>query len=271
MPIHNRYQHETVEGVRVGRFNKGINTTFIVYRFDDTLIDCGPTNQWSAVKPFVAEKSVRQLLLTHHHEDHSGNACDISRQCNITPLAPQLAIERLANGYSIPPIQKLIWGTLKPVNTQPYPDDIRLSDGSEVLPIHTPGHADDLHCFYIPQQGWLFSGDLYISKSLRYLRREENLFDLMRSINKVLQLDFEVVFCPHRGILQEGKSALKGKLDNLKELVEQIQDKAARGMSEKSITKAVMGGESMFTLVTLKDFSKLNLVRQALKVDLNKI
>ena len=269
MPIHHHYQHSGVEGIRVGRFNKGINTTFIVYRIDDTLIDCGPTNQWQVVRPFVLQKPVRQLLLTHHHEDHSGNAASVAKECNIKPFAPELARERLASGYAIPSLQKLIWGTLKPVQTDPYPAQITLSDGRTLIPVHTPGHADDLHCFHEPREGWLFSGDLYISKSLRYLRFDENLTELIASINKVLKLDFEVLFCPHRGILTDGKQALQKKSDNLTRLVEQVQGLAAKGNKAAAITDKLMGRGDWFALITFNGFSKRNLVEQALKVDLS--
>ena len=49
MAVRNTYDHEngphSVHGFRTGRFDFGINTTFIIYRLGETLIDAGPTNQ----------------------------------------------------------------------------------------------------------------------------------------------------------------------------------------------------------------------------------
>jgi glyoxylase-like metal-dependent hydrolase (beta-lactamase superfamily II) len=266
MPIRNRYQFANVEGARVGRFNMGINTTFIVYRIGDTLIDSGPSNQWRAVKSFIDEHRVTQLLLSHHHEDHSGNAVRIAKHCQLAPFAPELARKKLANGYPTPLLQKLIWGSPVPVNTDLLPNSLQLSDGSKLLPIHTPGHSKDLHCFYLPENGWLFSGDLYISKSLRYMRSDENLSQLIESIRKVLTLEFDVIFCPHRGILEKGKHALAEKLDNVLTLCANAQRLHQQGYEVGYIVKKLLGAEGALSRLTNFNFSKTNLVTQALKV-----
>ncbi len=106
MPIRERYKLGKVEGARVGRFNRGINTTFIIYRIGNNLVDCGPSNQWRAVKRFVDEQPVETILLTHHHEDHSGNAARIAKQNQITPFAPELSQKKLSGGFHTPIWQK---------------------------------------------------------------------------------------------------------------------------------------------------------------------
>ena len=61
MPIRKEYRFDNGEhsvlGTRVGRFNLGINTTFIVYRMGDTLIDTGPSNQWREVSRYWSAAS----------------------------------------------------------------------------------------------------------------------------------------------------------------------------------------------------------------------
>jgi len=266
MPIRKKYQFENVEGVRVGRLNSGVNTTFIVYRIGDTLIDAGPINQWRAVKDFVSEKPIRQLLLTHHHEDHSSNAANIAKLADIVPIAPELSQKKLREGYKTPILQKLIWGNPQPVVTQTMPDELFLEDGTKLVPIHTPGHAKDLHCFFLPEKRWLFSGDLYISKSLRYMRSDENLAQLLDSIRSVLELDFEVLFCPHRGILEEGKQALTAKLENILTLCRKAQDLKASGTETPQIVVELLGPEDMMARMTGNNFSKRNMIEEALKV-----
>lgn len=267
MPIRDRYQHAHVDGARVGRINMGINSTFIVYRIGTTLIDGGPSNQWHSVKSFITEQPVEQLLISHHHEDHSGNAANIARHCHLTPLAPELARRKLATGYPTPLLQKLTWGSPQPVQTAPLPETLNLSDGSKLVSVHTPGHAKDLHCFYLPDNGWLFSGDLYISKSLRYLRSDENLQLLIDSIRKVLTLDFRVIFCPHRGILTSGKTALQEKLDNILELCHQAKSLHRSGQSQAQIVKQLLGPEDLMSYLTQFNFSKGRLIAEALKTD----
>lgn len=266
MPVRQHYQFCGVEGVKVGRFNAGINTNFIVYRIADTLIDAGPSNQWRHVKPFVSQAPVRQLLLTHHHEDHSGNAARIAKLCHLTPKAPALAYEKLVKGYKTPLVQKLVWGSPKPVHTQALAQQEVFSNGDVIIPIHTPGHAKDLTCFYVPQQGWLFSGDLYIAKSLKYLRVDEDLSELINSLRKVLAQDFRTVFCPHAGIIEEGKQALQAKLDYLLQLCHQAQLLDKKGIEHSVITHTILGPEDRLSKISRYNLSKGNLIQGALKV-----
>ncbi len=266
MGIHQRYQLNDVDGARVGRFKGGVNTSFIVYRIGEALIDAGPANQWPAVRKFIGEQPVGKLLLTHHHEDHGGNASRIARHCGLVPFAPELSRDKLKTGYRTPVLQKLIWGSPRPVETQPLPEITVLDGGTRLQAIHTPGHAKDLHVFFLPDRGEVFSGDLYISKSLRYLRSDERLDQLTDSIRKVLALDFATLFCPHRGILENGKPSLAAKLENIITLCGQAQDLHQRGMPVENIVAELLGPEDMMARMTKYNFSKTNLIKEALKV-----
>gem|GEM_PF-372678 len=277
MTIRNHYRYDngdhTVLGTRVGRFNMGINTTFIIYRIGDTQIDTGPSNQWPQVKQIMQQQwqfpPLRQLLITHHHEDHSGNAARIAELTGITPFAPQQARDKLTHGYRTPPMQKLIWGSPRPVITQAFPEQITLSDGSPVIPVHTPGHAKDLTCFFLPEQKYLFSGDMYIARSLKHFRSDENLQQLIDSLNRLLALDFKIIFCPHRGIVEDGYQALTDKRDNLIKLCEQVQQQAKNGRTEKQIMHSLLGPEDTTSFISFGNFSKSNLIREARKVKID--
>jgi glyoxylase-like metal-dependent hydrolase (beta-lactamase superfamily II) len=273
MPIRQRYQYQhasglAVEGIRVGRVNGGPTSNFICYRIGGILIDAGPSNQWRYVKTFIEQQAVKALWLTHHHEDHSGNAARIAKLCGITPFAPELAIEKLANAYPTPIIQKVIWGSPRKVQAQVLAPNMVLEDGSPVVPVHTPGHAKDLTCFYFPEQKWFFSGDLYLAKTLKYMRSDENLAILMTSLQSVLKLDFNVVFCPHRGIDENGYQGLQEKLNFLIQLCKKAQNLHAGGQALEAITLSLLGKKGGLDRLSLGNFSKINLIREALEVDL---
>lgn len=275
MPIRQRYQYQhtsglTVDGVRVGRMKGGPTSNFICYRIAGVLIDAGPSNQWRHVKEFVQQQAVSALWLTHHHEDHSGNADRIAKLCKVTPYAPELAIKKLAKGYKTPLTQVLIWGAPRKVETQRLQATMHLEDGSPVVPIHTPGHAKDLTCFYLPEQQWFFSGDLYLAKTLKYMRIDEDLGLLMESIQKVLKLDFNVVFCPHRGIDEDGYQGLQDKLQYLIKLCADAQALNQSGVELEDIRQQLLGPKSFLDKSSRGNFTKANLIREALKVDLCK-
>jgi glyoxylase-like metal-dependent hydrolase (beta-lactamase superfamily II) len=268
MSIRKHYEYEEVKGIKVGRVNQGINTQFIVYRLGDTLIDAGPSNQWNYLQEFLTQGPVRQLLLTHHHEDHSGNAQRIAEMFSILPKAPKLGQEKLANGYKTPLLQKMVWGSPLPVKTEALSTQESLSDGSKVIPVHTPGHAKDLTVFFLPEQKYLFSGDLYISRKLKMLRIDENLQQLVESLKKVLKLDFQTVFCPHAGVIEDGKDALQDKLDYILELCKSAQDMKEKGADIETITSVLLGKEMLTSRLTRGNFCKRNLIEQAVLIDL---
>lgn len=269
MPVRKHYQHGPVTGIKVGRINAGINTNFIVYHFGDTLIDTGPANQWRFVKPFVQSKPIKRLLLTHHHEDHSGNAQRIADMLDLVPMAPELAHPKLDRGYKTPLLQRFIWGSPQPVKTSVLPEQLELDEYGLLQAVHTPGHARDLHCFVLAQQGWLFSGDLYIANKLKYLRIDEDLEQLMLSIKRILQFEFDVVFCPHKGIDEQGRQGLVEKLDFLYQLSASAQQAAKAGKEPAQVRDELVGPEDMMGRMTGYNLSKTNLINSALKVDLS--
>ena len=154
------------------------------------------------------------------------------------------------------------------MDTAPYPEQITLSDGSPVIPVHTPGHAKDLTCFFLPEQKYLFSGDMYIARSLKHFRSDENLQQLIDSLNTLLALDFDILFCPHRGIVEDGYQALKDKRDNLLELCAKAQELARQGIKPRAITRRILGREDMTTLISMGNISRQHLINQALSVSL---
>lgn len=268
MSVRNHYQYEDVLGIKVGRVNQGINTNFIVYRIGDTVFDSGPSNQWKYVKPFLDASPVVQLLLTHHHEDHSGNAHYISKAYGVAPKAPKLAQAKLKSGYKTPFLQRMVWGSLVPVETTPISDVEYLSDGSKIIPVPTPGHAKDLTCYFIPAKKYLFSGDLYIAPKLKMLRSDENLEQLVQSINKVLLLDFEIIFCPHGGVITEGKKMLQRKKDYILELAQNAQALMKKGYEVDRIVIDTLGKEDAMARLTNGNFCKTNLISQCLTLDI---
>lgn len=271
MPIRQRLQFEDVEAVRVGRLSTGINTTFVVYRIGDTLIDTGPSNQWRPVRAFVAEKPPERLLLTHHHEDHSGNASRLARLYDLTPLAPEASRAKLRRGYRTPPVQRFVWGRPYPVTTDPLPDRISLPAGDTLVPVHTPGHAKDHHCLFRPERRALFSGDMFLSRRLTHMRSDEDLAVLMQSLAKLLELDFDVILCSHRGPTEDGHAAMAEKLAFLKQLCLDARRLQTEGVPEKVATQRLLGPEDFLSRLSFGNISKRNLYRQAARVPVDQL
>ncbi|WHI48463.1 MBL fold metallo-hydrolase [Microbulbifer sp. EKSA008] len=266
MSVIDSFDYQDLDAQRVGRFDFGINTTFIVYRLGDTIIDAGPSNQWKYVKWFVKNKPFRQLVLTHHHEDHSGNAGAIYKLTGIQPRAPKATVEILKRGFRIPPIQMLIWGRAGRAEAAPLPEDLRFS-GEKVVVIPAPGHAKDMTCYLVQDRGWIFTADLYVASKLKLLRKDESIPTLMHSIKKVLTYDFDIIFCPHRGIVEKGKIRLQAKYDYLLNLATEARELDRQGLPLGEITHRLLGRENLMSVVSGYNFSKRNLIASCMRVD----
>jgi len=232
-----------------------------IYLVDGLLVDSGPPNLARDVRRLVGELGVQQCVTTHHHEDHSGNHGLLALELHIMPLAHPSAVARLAQPDAQPQLyRRVAWGARPPVSVAPLAQQLE-TPHFRFQVIHTPGHAADHVALFEPEHGWLFSGDLYLATRLRYLRADEDVYAMMDSLRRVLALEPQVLFCQHRGRVEQGAARLRDKLDFLVELGGRIHELHGRGWSGAAIARALPGSDVLWRLWTGGDFSKRNFVR----------
>jgi glyoxylase-like metal-dependent hydrolase (beta-lactamase superfamily II) len=261
-----RFDYDDVRYFRMARtlLGRAIYWTG-VYLVDGLLVDSGPPNLARDVRRLVGELGVRQCVTTHHHEDHSGNHGLLARELRITPLAHATAISRLAQLEARPPLyRRMAWGKRPPARVTALGDRLE-TPRFRFQVIHTPGHAADHVALFEPEHRWLFSGDLYLAPRLRYLRADEDVYAMMDSLRRVLALEPRLLFCQHRGRVEDGAARLRLKLEFLVELGERIHDLHGRGWSEGAIGRALPGNDLFWRVWTGGDFSKGNFVRAFLR------
>ena len=110
MPVFENIAFQGIEGIRVGRTNRALNTTCIVYRLGNTIIDTGPSNQWKYVRKFVEERDVDRIMITHHYEDHSGNGARLQKSLDAPVLMPPSGIDVMKRGFTLSLTQEWAWG-----------------------------------------------------------------------------------------------------------------------------------------------------------------
>ena len=262
-----RFGHKGLEGIRAGRFNIGLNTSAIVYRLGRTIIDTGPPNQWKVIGPFLRERGIDRALLTHHHEDHSGNGAHILQEFRVPVIGPRESITPLSQGFPLCFYQKVLWGRPSPFQPEALTGDIETGEGTRLRPIHTPGHSKDMTCYLEPGRGWLFTGDLFIARRTKYLRRDEDLHQQILSLRHLKSFQFDTLFCSHRGIVKNGLEAIRDKYDFLLELCEQVKALNETGLLPAEIGVRLLGRGDPMRWVTGGQFSKMNLIRACLSVD----
>ena len=254
-----------VESIRLGYSPIGppLMSVFM-YVVDSLVIDTGQSHMAKALLGLLKDKRLNGIILTHHHEDHSGNAARISAQHAIPVRGQRLAAEKMNSGFSIRLYQRYVWGKAPPVDVIPF-DDVIEADRFTFTPVHTPGHAKDHTVFLEKRQGWLFSGDLYLGERIKFFRADERFGEQIASLKKVLALDFDILFCAHNPCLKNGKQKIKNKLQFLEDLYGKVGELSHKGYSEKAIIKTLdPRNDRTLKLITMGNVSFANMVRSAM-------
>lgn len=238
------------------------------YLVDNLLIDSGCPCRLRKFQAFLDDQRVAQAVVTHYHEDHAGNVISLNLS-GIPVYGPSQSIPQIRRGIVNQhgknlPYALLIWG--RSYGGEVLPLAARVQTGRHTFEvISAPGHSEDMTLFYERNEGWLFSGDLFIAPRRSYWRKEEDPLKTMTALQEALRLDFEALFCGHSPLLNGGKEGLKRKLEFLKELQDGAKVLAQQGCSTVEITKRLLGGEGFTTYLTLGDFSRRHLIEGLLK------
>lgn len=239
-----------------------------VYYVDGILIDTGPCNVAEEAKDVFDGISVEKVVNTHHHEDHIGNNTYFNAK-GVPVFAHELAVP-LINEPSrwvsrMLHYQKLIWGIPPASICHPIGDSIE-SDKYGFKIIHTPGHSHDHICLLEDKEGWLFTGDLFLKEKVKLMRSDEDLHSGMMSLQKLLDYEFDTIFCSSGRIFDNAKQRVIAKLNWWQDIYQQVIQMTARGYDAIVIRDKLLGEENSIVQDTEGDVSKLNLIRSALSV-----
>ena len=235
------------------------------YLVGDTLIDCGQSHMSVEVRSFVRENPVNRLLLTHHHEDHSGNAAMIARMSGARVMGHPITVEKMQAVRPILPYQHWVWGQSGEVSVSALPEVVE-TDANRFLAIHTPGHSKDHTVYLEAQHGCLFSGDLYLAERIKFFRSDEKIDQQVRSLKTVLQHDFDALFCGHNPVLKHGHRKLRRKLNYLEEIHGKVRLLVAKGLPEGEIIRRMDPRKDRFVRwVTMGNASFANMIRSAIR------
>ncbi|MFZ5482343.1 MAG: MBL fold metallo-hydrolase [Myxococcota bacterium] len=235
-----------------------------VYVVGDTMVDSGLGPLGEQVVAAARERGVRRAVLTHHHEDHSGNAARLLAE-GVDVRASAATGRLLAAPSPVPFYEHLFWGgPPRPARPVALAGEVGLGDlGATVIP--APGHCDDQVVFHVPSEGWLFSGDVFLHERVKLFRRDEDFAATLATLERLCALDFDALYCAHRPRPERGKAALRAKLDWLREIEGRVRSLHARGMGPRAIARALKIPPNPMVWLTWGDASTLNLVRSVLE------
>ncbi len=260
-------QFDTVTIFQMGRELFG-KVLYPVHAFlvEDLLIDTGSISAQKHIMPIWKQYPIAQIINTHEHEDHIGNNRILQEKYGCAAFAHTNALDIIRDPTSLHYYlyERLSWGIPKSSQVNAISTSFSLKKHHFEV-IHTPGHAPGHICLYEPKKKWLFSGDLFLSTHMIYLRQHEEFQTQIRSLERINQLDIDEIFCGFRGHVSEGNRKIQKKIESMKELQAHVLEYKHAGMSPKSIRKKLLHREGMFNFLTNKDYSKQNLINTILQ------
>lgn len=237
-----------------------------VYSFatDGVLIDTGSASIFPEFKSFFDSVDVDQVVLTHHHEDHTGGVAYIQEQYHLPVFMHKEKIAYCQKRASYPFYRKMFWGVRKPFTAEPIGNTFQSRNASWKV-IETPGHASDHVAFINEQTGQLFSGDLFVHPETKLVLRDESIPQIIASIKKLLAYDFGEMFCCHAGYVADGEVALRKKLNYLTSLRDEVLYLSKRGLSEKEIHHKIFPKPYPITYLSLGEWHSKHIIRSILE------
>lgn len=233
------------------------------YLVDGLLIDTGPPATASEMARWAALHRIHRVVVTHHHEDHSGGVAELARTLAVPILATPATAAVLARFPRIPAYRRLVWGQPKNVTVGTLGEVVE-TPRYRFRIIPTPGHAADHVALFEEREGWLVSGDLYISPRAVYLRPVEDAWTILASLERLRDLKPRLLLCSHAGLVPDATRALERKIVYWRGLAEKARGLARCGVGPQRIARRLLGREGAMRLISLGDFSKGNLIRSLL-------
>lgn len=228
------------------------------YVMRDVLVDTGFPRVGRELVNAVRVLAPRGAIVTHSHEDHSGNAPALAAMG--IPMCMHPGCE--ATLRARPPIalyRRSIWG-----RPQQLTAAVRAFDPAPLQIIATPGHTEDHQIVWDAERGIVASGDLFLGVKVRVAHHHESPSRVLASLRAVVALEPRLLLDAHRGPLENPMPALRAKVAWLEETIDEIRRLAGDGIGEGEIRRRVLGAEPMVGWVSVHEYSKIALVRAVL-------
>ncbi|HEY3358933.1 MAG TPA: MBL fold metallo-hydrolase [Polyangia bacterium] len=230
-----------------------------VYLAGSVLIDTGFVHARAAILRALAGRAITAICLTHHHEDHCGNASALAARhgCPIYLRAPE---RRFDEGLTALKAYRLLWwGTAAAYAPRDMPPAIETA-GHRLRPIPIPGHSATHTALFDELTGVVFVGDLYLTGGATAVMSHENPYESITSLRRVAALDPTWLLNGHGLALARPAAALLTKADRIEEAAARAVELHRAGLPVAAIIRRVFprggGRDRVLSALTQGEFGR---------------
>ncbi|MBP1357719.1 MAG: MBL fold metallo-hydrolase [Sulfolobus sp.] len=205
--------------MRVTEINLRFVKSFLIETEEgNILVDSGTPGSGEKIFPYL--KDVRYVIFTHSHVDHIGGASEIMDKTNAKFGIHSNGKEYLEKGIVRKPIthslgMKIVsaFFPLFSRGMKPARVDFTIEDNTEIVKgvrvIYTPGHTDDSITIYLEPLRSVIVGDTLQGRgsTLVYPQIYENFEEMLKSIQKILDLKPKFIYVSHGKSMESNKVA----------------------------------------------------------------
>ena len=218
------------------------------------------------------DQTLRTVINTHYHEDHIGNNDVVAGVCKAAFLGSAITAATARLPRRLPWYRRFLFGPLHAARIEVAPETLCV-EGTELHLLATPGHCPGHLCVFVPEKGWLFSGDLFVAPDLDTQLPDVDGPDWIRSLEAALALPVTTLFDAHGTILHgadEVHCLLQEKCDFLRgiearvrehlEASDSVEDLSNHVFAPHTPTERLALGDGWLSVLTNSDFSRHHLI-----------
>jgi glyoxylase-like metal-dependent hydrolase (beta-lactamase superfamily II) len=182
----------------------GTNSYLVGGGRDWAVIDPGPTDHRHIQALLdAAPGTIRYILVTHTHTDHSPGAAPL-KSATGAPLLGRTTSHRHWQDPTFAPDRELR-----------DEDRVTLGGGATLRVIHTPGHASNHLCFLLEEEHMLFTGDHIIQGSTVVIDPPDgDMAAYIASLEALLRETLDYLAPGHGTLMPQPHSAIRGLIQH---------------------------------------------------------
>jgi glyoxylase-like metal-dependent hydrolase (beta-lactamase superfamily II) len=170
---------------------------FLAIVYDGIAIDPGPTRLRRALRRHLKRLpagSIREVVATHHHDEHSGNLDWLAEKTEATLHVGDATARYLNASPRLPWIRRFMIGGLAPIHSPFRAIGDKVGD---LEAIRTPGHCNDHIALYDRKEKILFAGDCFMGVYFSAPNPDVDSRLWIETLERLLALDIEILIEGH--------------------------------------------------------------------------